>query len=76
MDTAGQYVVGYLHGMRMGAVLSVIANRVKNTWGDNGGELRACEAGSEALKILHEWDESKKLSGVKVFYPSMVGKSE
>src|SRR5699024_10662108 len=28
MDTAGQFTVGYLHGMRMGAILSVISNRV------------------------------------------------
>jgi uridine phosphorylase len=73
MDTAGQYVVGYLHGMRMGAVLSVIANRVTNNWGDHGGELKACEAGSEALKLLHEWAARKEVLGVKAFYPSMLG---
>ncbi|MCL2694748.1 MAG: nucleoside phosphorylase [Clostridiales bacterium] len=58
MDTAGQYVVGYLHGMRMGAILSVIANRVLDRWGDNGGEERACRAACEAMKILAEWDQS------------------
>src|SRR5690625_4673002 len=41
MDTAGQYVVGHLHDMRMGAILSVISNRVLDRWGDNGGEAKA-----------------------------------
>jgi uridine phosphorylase len=56
MECAAQFVVGGLHGMRMGAVLSVIANRVLNKWGDNGGEEKACRAASEAIKILSEWD--------------------
>lgn len=71
MDTAGQYVVGYLHRMRMGAVLSVIANRVTDTWGDNGGEARACQAASEAIGILHEWKERKATLGVTGFYPTL-----
>ncbi len=61
MDTAGQLVVGYLHNMRMGAVLSVISNRCTDRWGDNGGEARACLAASEAMKILAGWDEEKHL---------------
>lgn len=56
METAGQFVVGYLHDMRMGAILSVISNRVLDRWGDNGGEKRACLAASEAIRILHQWD--------------------
>ena len=58
METSGQFVVGHLHGMRMGAVLSVISNRVLDRWGDNGGEAKACLAASEAMRILKEWDES------------------
>ena len=57
MDTAGQFVVGYLHGMRMGAVLSVISNRVLDRWGDNGGEKKACLAACEAMVIMKEWDD-------------------
>ena len=72
MDTAGQWIVGYLHGMRMGAVLSVIANRVLDHWGDNDGERKACQAACEAMHILREWDERKKERGVQVFYPSLV----
>ena len=60
METSGQYVIGYLHGMRMGAVLSVIANRVLDRWGDEGGEEKACLAACEAMKILEEQDLSKR----------------
>lgn len=60
METAGQFVVGYLHGMRMGAILSVISNRVLDRWGDNGGEEKACLAASEAMRILKEWDEKQE----------------
>jgi len=62
METSGQYVIGYLHGMRMGSVLSVISNRELDRWGDNGGEKKACLAACEALKILAEWDKEGKFS--------------
>ncbi|MDR2156482.1 MAG: nucleoside phosphorylase [Clostridiales Family XIII bacterium] len=56
METAAQFVVGRLHGMRMGAVLSVISNRVTDRWGDAGGEARSARAAAEALRILNGWD--------------------
>ncbi len=62
METSGQYVVGHIHNMRMGAILSVISNRVLDRWGDNGGEEKACKAASEALLILKEWDETGKIN--------------
>ena len=43
-DTSGQYIVGQLHGMRMGAVMSIISNRIRDTWGDNGGEEKVSAA--------------------------------
>ena len=60
METSAQYVIGYLHQMRMGAVLSVMANRALDRWGDNGGEKKACLAACEAMKILAKWDQEKK----------------
>ncbi|MDR2522244.1 MAG: nucleoside phosphorylase [Synergistaceae bacterium] len=59
METAAQYVVGYLHGMRMGAVLSVIANRPLDRWGDQGGEEKACLTACEAMKILEKQDMAR-----------------
>ncbi|HHX38280.1 MAG TPA: nucleoside phosphorylase, partial [Clostridiaceae bacterium] len=58
MEAAGQFVVGSLHGMRMGGIMSVLANRVTDRWGDNGGEERACRAASEALSILARADQN------------------
>ncbi|MCL2191313.1 MAG: hypothetical protein FWB79_04940, partial [Treponema sp.] len=62
MECSTQYVVGRLHGMRMGSILSVISNRVLDRWGDSGGEDRACLAASEAVRILSEWDRTGEVS--------------
>ena len=62
MECATQYVVGRLHGMRMGSILSVISNRVLDRWGDSGGEDKACLAACEAVKILSEWDKTGEIS--------------
>lgn len=62
METSAQYVVGKLHGMRMGCILSVISNRVLDKWGDNGGEERSCLAACEAVKILTEWDKAGEIN--------------
>jgi uridine phosphorylase len=62
METAAQFVIGKLHGMRMGAVLSVISNRVTNRWGDEGGEEKASLAASEAVRILYEWEKEGRIS--------------
>ena len=62
MEAAAQFVVGKLHGMRMGAVLAVVSNRVLDRWGDAGGEEKACLAASEAMRILKEWDDSGRVT--------------
>lgn len=57
-DSAGQFIVGYLHNMRMGSILSVLADRLHDTWAaDNLGEIHACQAACEAVKILMERDK-------------------
>lgn len=59
-DTAGQFIVGYLHEMRMGSILAVIVNRENNKWAeDDSGEYRACRAACEAIRILTEKDKKK-----------------
>jgi uridine phosphorylase len=62
METSAQYVIGKLHGMRMGAILSVISNRPLDRWGDNGGEDKACLAASEAVNILTGWDKTGEIN--------------
>lgn len=56
MDTAGEFIVSYLHEMRIGAILTVNNDRLNDTWGDNGGFEKAARVASEAYKILKEWD--------------------
>ena len=72
METSAHYVIGRLHGMRMGCILSVISNRVLDRWGDNGGEDKACLAACEAVRILTEWDKSGKID-LKINNPSLKG---
>ena len=62
MEAAGQFVVGRLHGMRMGAIFGVVANRVTNRFGDAGGEAKASRAATEAMRILNEWDKSGQIT--------------
>jgi uridine phosphorylase len=64
METAGEFIIGYLHGLRMGAVLSVGANRVSGTWGDNGGEEKALRIASEAIRILRETDTADSVKAL------------
>jgi len=60
MDTSGQFVVGYLHNVRMAAILTVVAARKKGSFAYSDGEEKACLAASEALRILSEWDSEGK----------------
>jgi uridine phosphorylase len=61
METAAQFVVGKLHKMRMGAILSVVSNRVTDRWGDGGGEDKSVLAAAEAMRILSEWDRTGEI---------------
>jgi uridine phosphorylase len=62
MEASGQYVVGRLHGMRMGAILAVVSNRVTNRWGEAGGEGKSSKAASEALYLLKDWDVRSEIN--------------
>ena len=59
-ETAGVLIMGYLHRLRMGAVLGVNASRVTGEWEDDAGQEKACRVASRALKILKGWDEAAK----------------
>lgn len=63
MEASGQFVIGKLHGMRMGAIMAVAADRVRDKWGGaDDGEERACRAASEAMRVLKEWDDCGRIS--------------
>ena len=62
MEASGQFVVGRLHGMRMGAILAVVSNRITDKWGETGGEEKSSKAASEAVYILKAWEDSGEIS--------------
>ncbi len=71
-DSAGLFVVGHIHSLRVGTICAVIADRVRNRRGDDGGEARACQAACEAVRILQDWERQKELRGASYFYPGLV----
>lgn len=70
MESSCILTISSLYGLRAGAVCAVFANRVTGEFACVGEE-RAGRAASEAVKILHEWDEKKDEKGKKWFYPSL-----
>jgi uridine phosphorylase len=72
MECSALFVLARLFGMRSGAVLGAVANRVTNAFGDNGAEGRAIDAANEAVAILDEWGRLKTAAGKANFYPSLL----
>ncbi|WP_456366927.1 uridine phosphorylase [Thermococcus sp.] len=72
MEAATLYTLAGIYGLRAGCVCSVFANRVTNEFGTKG-EKEAALVASEAVKILHEWDEKKEKAGKKVWFPGLRG---
>jgi uridine phosphorylase len=72
MECSALFVLARLFGMRSGAVLGAVANRVTNAFGDNGAEERAIAAANEAVVILDDWRRRKEAAGKANFYPSLV----
>ncbi len=72
MECSALFVLARLFGMRSGAVLGAVANRVTNAFGDNGAESRAINAANEAVAILADWRQLKAAAGKSIFFPSLV----
>jgi uridine phosphorylase len=72
MECSALFVLARLFGMRSGAVLAAVANRVTNEFGDKGGEERAIRAANEAAVILDDWGKRKAAAGKATFFPSLV----
>ncbi len=60
METSTLFVISRILGIRSGAVEAVFANRITGEF-EKRGELDAARVASEAVKILHERDESGKI---------------
>jgi uridine phosphorylase len=71
MEASCILTLSSLYRLRAGVVCAVFANRATGEF-QPLGEERAGKAASEAVKILHEWDEIKKTRGKKWIYPSLL----
>ena len=72
MECSALFVLARLFGMRSGAVLGAVANRVTNEFGDNGAEERAIATANEAVLILDDWGRRKTAAGKATFFPSLL----
>jgi uridine phosphorylase len=72
MECSALFILARLFGMRSGAILGAVANRVTNAFGDNGAEERTINVANEAVAILAEWAGLKTAAGKTTFYPSLL----
>jgi len=72
MESATLFTLANIYGVRAGMVTAVVANRVTGEMTPGAGEEDAIKVANEAVRILYEWDELKKRTGKKYFYPSLL----
>lgn len=71
MESSALFTLTNLYNLRAGAICAVFDNLVTDKWVVRG-EKEAGLAASEALFILHQWDQIKKKKNKKYFYLSLV----
>jgi len=74
MEAAAILTLSNLFGLRAGAVCTVFANRVTDEF-KVVGEEEAGKTATEAVRILHEWDEAREKKGKKHWFPTLVFRS-
>jgi len=72
METATLYTLAGLFGLRSAAVFAVYANRCTDEFRPGIGEKEAIRIGNESVKILSEWDTTKKNKKKHWLFPSLV----
>jgi len=72
MEAATIFTLANIYGVRAGAVCAVLANRVTDEMEMDAGVDELIDVANEAVKILYEWDERKRVKGKKYFYPSIL----
>ena len=71
METATLYVLASLFGLRAVSVCAVYANRLTGEFVSGAGEESAIKIANEAVKILSEWDITKRKRKRKWLFPSL-----
>jgi uridine phosphorylase len=72
METATLFTLASLFGLRAGAVTAVYNSHVTNEFKAGAGEENAIKIANEAARILGEWDTTKRKSGKRYLFPSLL----
>ena len=73
MEAATVFTISSLYQMKAGAIFTVIANRVNNSFEYDGSTVnRNLEVANLAMRILWDWELKKKAAGRKYFSPSLL----
>ncbi|RLG60882.1 uridine phosphorylase [Candidatus Geothermarchaeota archaeon] len=70
MESSTIFTLANLFGLRAGSICAVFANRVTDEF-KMVGELEACKAACEAVRILNEWDLEKKNRRKRYWFPKL-----
>jgi uridine phosphorylase len=76
MEMATLYTLAGLYGLRAGSICAVYANRCTNEFKPGKGEENAIRIANEAVKILNEWDKTKKGKKRRWLFPSLIRTSK
>lgn len=72
METATLYTLTGLFGLRSAAVFAAYANRYTNEFEPGKGEREAIKIANEAVKVLSEWDTTKRIKKKHWLFPSLL----
>jgi len=72
METATLFTLANLFGLRAGAITAVYNSHVTNEFKPGAGEENAIKIANEAVRILSEWDVTKRKSGKRHLFPSLL----
>ncbi|MGC9144669.1 MAG: uridine phosphorylase [Nitrososphaeria archaeon] len=74
MESSTLFTLASIYKVRAGSIFAAIANRETGEFVPNAGVETMVKVSNEAVKILKEWDEKKKINGKRYFYPSLIKK--
>ncbi len=73
MEAASLFTLASIYNLRAGSIAVVFANRITNEF-EVVSQEEVSRVASEAVRILHEWDEEKRKAGKRYFYPGLVSR--
>lgn len=73
MEAATVLTISSLYNLRAGAIFTVVANRVNNSFEYTDKTVdHSIEVANLAMQNLYNWDKKKEASGKKYFFPSLL----